>query len=588
MQPSNPPSIAVIADPHFHDISGNYGVAGIEAGGRKIALRPFADTVKSTRVFNEAGSALRHALDDVVARGIRDVVLLGDYSDDGQVETLSGLRALLDGYVRRHGLRFFAIPGNHDIFGPHGRHRSKRFLNGDYGNDVATSDPRRQRSAEDDAVVVRESMRCLGYPEGLLALPGAGFFRNPDDFHWETPFGSDDGPAARQYEVRSPDGQSAHTLMDASYLVEPIEGVWLLMIDVNVFVPLDGSSGEGEEAFADSTDAGWNAMLIHKRFVLDWASDVSARAKKLSKTLIAFSHYPALDPLDGTGGDELAVFGETSLSRRIPEPAVGAALIAAGIRVHFSGHLHINDTSRMRDAAGFLVNVSVPSLVAFPAAYKIVRIEPERLAIETVGIGAMRLDHAVMDIYRIEAGKSRLDATALLAAGDYGAFVSAHLGHLVGRRHLRRDWPQGLAHAVRLLDLLDLAILALTGEPLQPEDLPDAVRNGRAAPDITIRLAACAAEDGVDLRALSRIPVMTFLGDWYRVRMGSRLGLDAITAGNRDAYRLLCRLYAGCNAPEGNAQAAFARIFRMFGRFISGLPSGDFTIDLATGDIEAR
>src|SRR3569833_3008860 len=112
MQSSKPPSIAVIADAHFHDLSGNYGIAGVDAAGRKIALRPLADTVKSTRVFNEAGGALRHALDDIIARGIRHVVLLGDYSDDGQTETLKGLRALLDDYVARHGLRFFATPGN--------------------------------------------------------------------------------------------------------------------------------------------------------------------------------------------------------------------------------------------------------------------------------------------------------------------------------------------------------------------------------------------------------------------------------------------------------------------------------------------
>jgi hypothetical protein len=70
--------------------------------------------------------------------------------------------------------------------------------------------------------------------------------------------------------------------------------------------------------------------------------------------------------------------------------------------------------------------------------------------------------------------------------------------------------------------------------------------------------------------------------------MGSDLGLDAIASGNLDAYRLLCRLYAVNKPAEGTAQAAFTRIFRMFGRFMSGLPSGNFTVDLVTGNVEAQ
>ncbi len=585
MQFQRPPSIAIIADAHFYNLAGDCGVDGIGVGEPKMALRPFADVVKSTRVFNEADNALRYALDDIVARGIRHVVLLGDYSDDGQVETLKGLRALLDVYRERHGLRFFATPGNHDIFGPRGRHRRKRLLNRHFGYDLVTSNPAQQAGPGDSAVFVTEGMRCLGYPEGLQALPPMGFFRNGDDLHWETPFGTDDMPEARQYDICSADGEITHSLMDASYLVEPMEGVWLLMIDANVFVPLAGSSGDGEDAFADSTDAGWNAMLVHKRFVVDWIKDVSARAKNLGKVLIAFSHYPALDPLDGTGDDELAVFGATSLSRRIPRPDVGLTLVEAGIRVHFSGHLHVNDTSSRVDENGFLVNVSVPSLVAFPAAYKIVRIETGRLLIDTVSMDAMKLELDIMDIYRTEAREAGIEAAGLLSAGDYGAFLSAHLGHLVGRRYLRREWPEELAHAVTRLDLFDLAVLAVTGE-LAINGLAEDIRIRRDAPGITDAITARAVAAGLAPSSLSSIPVMTFLGDWYRVKMGSDLGLDAIVPANLDAYRFLSGLYAERKWEAGAAQAAFGRLWCMFDRFISGLPSRNFSIGLATGDID--
>ena len=125
------PPVAIIADAHFHDLYGDYDFTGVEAGDRRMTARRLTDTVRSTRVFNESYFALRTALDEVVHRGIKQVVLLGDYSDDGQVATLSALRQLLDGYTETHGLVFTATPGNHDIFGPEGRHHAKRLLNPD-------------------------------------------------------------------------------------------------------------------------------------------------------------------------------------------------------------------------------------------------------------------------------------------------------------------------------------------------------------------------------------------------------------------------------------------------------------------------
>ncbi|MBJ6133965.1 metallophosphoesterase [Ochrobactrum sp. Q0168] len=581
------PSIAVIADAHFHDIFGDYGAAGFTVSDRAMALRPFANTVRSTRVFNESSAALPYALDDIAARGIRHVVLLGDYSDDGQLATMAALRKRLDDYARRFGMRFYAVPGNHDIFGPGGRHRSKRFLNARGGRDLVTSNPKRKAAPDDDAVIISVSMYCAGYPEGLRSLGDVGFFRKPDYLHWETPFGIDDHPSAREFEIRSPDGLTVRRLMDASYLIEPFDGVWMLMIDANVFVPVDRETGDGEGAFTDSTDAGWNAMLVHKRFILDWIRSVTDRARTLGKTVIAFSHYPALDPLDSTRHDERAVLGQTSLLGRIPELDVGDALIDAGIRLHFSGHLHVNDTARHRNANGFLFNISVPSLVAFPGAYKIVHIGPHRLDIETISIDDMKLDADILRQYSTEVERDRINPGALLQSANYGEFLSKHLAHLVGRRFLRREWPEELGEAVKTLGLLDLAALALVERPIRSGAIAD-LKAAIADSDIQQQLAASAIEHELDFTSLSRIEVMTFLGDWYRVRMGSDLGLDVISKPHLAAYKWVSGIYAPrMNAiTPGSMQEAFGRLFQMFDRFISGLPSRDFVIDLTTGEIQ--
>ena len=106
MPPSNTPRIAIVADAHFHDLHGDYGFADSAENGGRLAARMLADTARSTRVFNESHGALRFTLDDIAARGIRHVVLLGDYSDDGQIATVAGVRRVLNDYTRpvRHAL----------------------------------------------------------------------------------------------------------------------------------------------------------------------------------------------------------------------------------------------------------------------------------------------------------------------------------------------------------------------------------------------------------------------------------------------------------------------------------------------------
>ena len=416
MSSSKFPPIAVIADAHFHDLYGDYDFAGIDVGGRRMTARRLTDTVRSTRVFNESYQALRAALDEVVARGIGLVVLLGDYSDDGQVATLGALRELLDGYRRDHGLVFIATPGNHDIFGPNGRHHAKRLLNPDGTYTIVASDG---EFVDDDAdgMVVTGKMYCPGYPGGLQMLPDIGFFRRRDDLHWETPFGMNDDPAARLYAVRSADGRNEYRLMDASYLVEPVAGLWFLMIDANVFEPRNGEFANGDAgAFVDSTNAGWNALLRHKHFILDWAKDVAARAKREGKQLLAFSHYPMLDMFNGTAEDELALFGRTSSIERTPSEAVASAAIDAGLHIHFSGHLHVNDTAMVRSNNGWLVNIGVPSLVAFPPAFKVIVPDGSKLLVETVSLDHLPIDSAINGQYRIEINLTGKNVGGMLDA----------------------------------------------------------------------------------------------------------------------------------------------------------------------------
>ncbi|WEZ82713.1 metallophosphoesterase family protein [Rhizobium sp. 32-5/1] len=374
-------------------------------------------------------------------------------------------------------------------------------------------------------------------------------------------------------------------LVDASYLIEPFPGVWLLMIDANVFEPVSGIPVGTSGDLADSTGAGWNAMLRHKSFMFDWMRNVADRASRFGKCLLAFSHYPAADPLDDTLEDELDLLGPTSFSDRIPVSAVAEALMDAGITIHFSGHLHVNDTARVRRGGAYLINVGMPSLVAFPCAYKIITSEDGHLHVETIGIGNMPLDPAILTLYQTEVSRTGLKTGNMLNASDYGTFLYEHLGHLVGRRFLKREWPRDLVSLIQALSLLDVAYLAGEPQAVATRGAISAVERLRATPQARTRLQE-RFQDGASLGAMESVSMLSFLADWYRLRMASELALDWIDEERLALYAAVSELYQQSSSKqEGGVQARLALLFRMYGKFVSGLPSRNFSVDLSTGSI---
>jgi 3',5'-cyclic AMP phosphodiesterase CpdA len=543
--------IAVIADPHFHDVASWPGLD-------RPAFRSFADSIASTRVFNESGPALKALLDDIVRRGISLVIIAGDLSDDGQRVTMTRTRALFEDYTRRHGLRFLATPGNHDLYAIHGRHQSKRFLNADGSHVLVTSDAEVPQG-DSVARLVTADMYCGGYAKALAYMAPFGFFRQASDLHWENPFGRDDDLHKRRFAIRSADGATERQMIDASYLVEPIAGLWVLSLDANVFEPRNGDLDPTLEAsYHDSTSAGWNAMLRHKPFIFDWMGDVARRAREKGKKLLVFSHYPMINPSNGALADEMALFGMTDSLRRVPVRAVAEAVAATGIKVHFGGHLHVNHTAVFRDdAGGFLVNVAVPSMVAFPPAYKLVDIETDSLAVETALIDHVPGYDVAFPFYRAEA-----EGEDLTGAVDHADFLDRHLALLVRERYLPKEWPADLARLAPMLSLAELDRLA--GEPrsLLAEEIGPRVPDGQ-------------------------MTLLDMITDWYRLRKANSLALDFIPPERIARYRALVRRYQADKAwLPGSLQARLAKFMRLMGASLDGNPSADFTIDLRDGTVE--
>ena len=505
--------IAVLSDPHLHDV--RFGSTAAEAP----FVRSLSDSLHSTRIFNESEPALRAALDAIAAEKIGLCIIAGDLTDDGQPANWQAAAALLTDYSRRHGIRFFATPGNHDQWAMTGKPLVKNVVDpsGNVEARAGHGAPPRKGAQ------LCPGMRMVGYDEVPAYAARFGYHPQPSDLHWETPFGTTPELEYRKAHFASPQGGGAF-VSDLSYLVEPIEGLWLLSIDANVYLP-DGSGGH-----VDCSKEGWNATVRHKPYLLDWMRDVARRARAGNKRLVAFSHYPVTDIFHGCTPELESLPGSRAGARRMPAPDVAAAIAATGLPLHLSGHWHVDATA----AVGGLVNVSVPSTVAYPAGWKCLEISAE---------GTHVLERAVHDApgfdawfarYAAEADRTGRESSSL-AVADYREFLDRHFETVVLERRLPEDWPARMRAMVKTMRLPDIAGLL---------SLPQT-----ALPDI----------------ALSDIFV-----DWYRLREAGGGAAAGLSTERRALYAGLAQSAAGMTFPDGSDAAILAVFLRTLGLILAG------------------
>lgn len=575
-------SIAIIADAHCHHMDSDYGLKATPLGGQPATLRSWQDSRRSSRVFNESVAALRTALDDIRQRGIRHVVLLGDYTDDGQREATARLRALLQDY-REAGLAFYAIPGNHDAYASRGKHQSSRFVSSPQETVLVTSDP--ELAATEDNAILSPAMYCEGSAVALQAMADFGLCRPDDCLHWETPFGISDAIEDRYYSAHSADGKVRRQLVDASYLVEPVSGVWLLMIDANVFEPRNGQWRETQKkAFLDCSDVGWNTLLRNRAHLLPWISDVCTRARARGKQLLGFSHYPVMDPFDDQLDSEGRLFGQTSMRRRRPSKEVARALLGAGLQWHFGGHLHVNGYRRYRLGQQQLTDIAVPSTATFPAAYQIIHRHTPDWILQTVPLNDMPLNPALLDYYRREVRASRESRDthqggaittgttdtanpesntcddAALQASTYGDFLYHRMQCRVEAHHLPREWPQELALAMQDSNAANLAtfLLAqrLSAEPLQLDRVPHTLRA-----EALQQLDSLCRQARLTIAELQACRCETLLLDWYCFRQAGHQACSFFRPSHLPVQQFLARQFGDQSVAEAATQADFLRIF---------------------------
>ena len=567
--------VAFLADIHLQDVYGDFKseeFKGIwnEKTGAFATIRTMESQLNSTRLFNENYFALRQALEELKEKKIKLVVLPGDYTDDGQPMNVQALKAILQEYAQGAGMRFFITTGNHDPVSPYGSPDGKNdFLGENGGNQAIYSERSPNLPAES---VISPQLANWGYFQICEELKNFGFSPGPQDIFWTHPFldfdyeGYDFEKVSKASAIEKrlfPDPKTGLMLPDASYLVEPVDGLWLLAIDGNVYTYTGDPNNPNPTGWSGSS-MGFNLAAEAKKHQLEWIGRISQEAEKRGKTLISFSHYPLVDFHEGASDEMKKLFGSGKFQlTRVPDPQISERYAKAGIRIHFGGHMHINDTGILaNDSAATLINIQVPSLAAFPPAYKIMNLESNQtMEVQTHLLQKVDRFDEFFDLYRMEyqwlsqTNRVRIWNSSILEASDYLDFNQQHLQELIRLRFLQTDWPADLGLLVNGISTSQLENWLDTPLQLRSELVETFIQNIR--------------ENG---------QIGEVMQDFYLIKNGGDVGINQLPTGRMNLYRTLSRKNL---KPEGSLlNRQFSDFLGILSTLSQGLPSDDFFIDL--------
>lgn len=655
--------IAYMSDVHFHDVYASFEDGSFKglpsANGKNATIRTMQAQLTSTRLFNENYFAFIAALDDAVARGLKTVVISGDFSDDGQPVHLRGLQKLMESYRQRHGLRFFVTLGNHDPQLPVAYAAGKPDYLGANGKNqpifskgaVAACSGYDTPWALRDGTVCSEEVVHGGYKEVFRFMGNYGLMPQPDYVYWETPYSSyrdrdtytfnkasaEAALEKRQFEICKQGTGGAFKKAgytdcvmepDASYLVEPVPGLWLLSIDANVYLPLNPADKDPQKQYGPSSNNGYNRMVSHKQQVMAWVKDVADRAKREGKVLSVFSHHPMMQFYRDSSRELASVFGKAGLDlTREPTPATSEIAASTGIGLHFAGHIHANDTAVYKKDGKFLVNVQVPSLAAYVPAYKQASYGSDgKVTVRTVRVADVPRFNDLFEHYREEhktlsaKGAKGLWDVEILSAKNYAEFASWHITELTRLRFLERNWPCEMRQQVLSLNGADMLTTALLETPVTEAQLQQAGKDkanlrictagGKQAADQKVaverydvdwqaardKAARLAAANGLSLEALTKVRGLDLAIDFHRVLNAGELAFADVKP--RVAfYKLLASALAersgdvlmssddpkkaSAENPAGRLfQNRFKPLLQALDKAANGAPNRSFVVDL--------
>jgi 3',5'-cyclic AMP phosphodiesterase CpdA len=139
-----------------------------------------------------------------------------------------------------------------------------------------------------------------------------------------------------------------------SYVVEPVDGLWLVCIDSN--------------SYSDNFNNGypWPYGSV-QTYLYHWLEEVLDSAKSQGKKVIAAIHHPVINPV----GSGTQTFGSQTVAS---SDNVVDFLIRHNVPAIFSGHTHAQNITVKEWVNGNLYDIGTGALPVFPHIYRIAEI----------------------------------------------------------------------------------------------------------------------------------------------------------------------------------------------------------------------
>jgi hypothetical protein len=574
-----PVQIAFLSDVHFQDLYGSFSDNNFKGiinpkTGKSTILRTMDSQLHSTRVFNENYFAFLKALDDIAAKGIKIVAMPGDFSDDGQAYNLRGLRNILDQYHQKYGTEFYLTTGNHDPVGPFRQDAGKDDFLGKDGSPLGIYS--KENLGKAIPKVITKDIAESGYLEILNELKDFGFYPKNENLYWSSPFDQcsykdysferafqNADYSKRMYEV-----EKGFSVPDLSYVVEPIKGIWIIAIDGNAYIPKNLNVNPNHPSNYDGASVGYNNVLTHKKHLINWVKKIADEAKRNSKIMIAFTHYPMIDFNDGATHEIKNLLGEKKWQlERVPEEEIAKVFADAGLQIHFAGHMHINDTGIRKIDGKMLVNVQVPSMAAYLPSYKILTIHsPEKMEVKTEVLNNVPHFDDLFPLYEkeYEALRQNKNSTLwnkdILKTKSYHDFMLFHLKELVRLRIIPNDWPKEFIEKAKSLNGEDLFLMSQNS-------------------GFEVK------QKGIDSKSFKKWSFEDLLFDLYKFQSADELAKKDIPKERLQQYQTLEKLF-DTNQSQDPFVKQLKSVFNILSLLSNGDPADHFEIDLKHQNIK--
>lgn len=607
--------VAFLSDVHLQDLFGNFsdndykGILNPKTG-KYTLMRTMASQLHSTRIFNENYFAFIAALEDIAKRKIKYVALPGDYTDDGQPIHVKGLEKILEQYRKKYNIEFFITTGNHDPVGPFAQESGKEDFLGKDGKSQPIYSKEglyKPNLTFEQPLVVTADIAKMGYLEITDNLKNFGFYPNKKYKFWATPFStytSQNYSFAKASQAallsnRVYNVAPGFEVPDVSYVVEPVDGLWLMAIDGNVYIPKKNDGDPKDPKNYSEASTGYNNVLSNKKHLIKWVEEISAQAKLQGKTLIAFSHFPMIDFNDDASAEIKELLGPNKWQlNRVPVEEVAQVFADAGLKIHFGGHMHINDTGVRTTAKGnTLVNIQTPSLAAYIPAYKLLTIKKDNhVDIQTITIDQVPGYNKLFDLYKMEyqflESQNAKDIwnIDILKTKNYHDFTDFHLKELVRLRFLADDWPSAFKNFILNVSAEDLLVLSSIESDKDFDVIlknKENFKNGwTAAADKTDKFLSQHNLKKQDFNWTG----YDFLVDFYRFRSADELALADVGTARATQYKVLSQLFLENHKEDTSKEKLLQNQMRLFliifNKFMHEVPADHFSVDLKTGDIK--